>query len=219
MRGLPGFAAGLKPRGGLRMTELTEIKAALRRQAFAARKAGFDMQGETGAVDHAVAALLDEIGPAQGQVIAGYMPIRTELDPRPAMSVLAEAAPVSVPVIEAAGRPLRFRAWTPDAVMVDGPFGARVPERGDWLTPTVLIVPLVAFDAAGNRLGYGGGFYDRTLEGLRAARPTRAIGFAFAAQQVDAVPTEPTDQPLDAIVTEAGVIRPRSPLAPPGESA
>jgi hypothetical protein len=68
------------------------------------------MQGETGAVDHAVAALLDEIGPAQGQVIAGYMPIRTELDPRPAMSVLAEAAPVSVPVIEAAGRPLRFRA-------------------------------------------------------------------------------------------------------------
>ncbi|MGB8624384.1 MAG: 5-formyltetrahydrofolate cyclo-ligase, partial [Paracoccaceae bacterium] len=69
-------------------------------------------------------------------------------------------------------------------------------------------VPLLAFDRRGFRLGYGGGFYDRTLEGLRAARPTLAIGFAYAGQEMDEVPTEPTDQPLDLIVTEDGVIRP-----------
>ena len=90
--------------------------------------------------------------------------------------------------------------------MVDGPFGARVPAEAEEVVPEVLIVPLVAFDARGYRLGYGGGFYDRTLEGLRAARKTVAIGYAFSAQAMDEVPLEPTDQRLDAMVTEAGVI-------------
>lgn len=90
--------------------------------------------------------------------------------------------------------------------LVPGPFGARIPEVCDFFEPEILIVPLVAFDSAGNRLGYGGGFYDRTLEMLRARRATLAIGFAYAAQQADALPLEPTDQPLDMIVTEAGVI-------------
>ena len=85
-----------------------------------------------------------------------------------------------------------------------------MPETGAWLVPEVLIVPLVAFDRAGGRLGYGGGFYDRTLARLRAARPTLAVGFAYAAQEADRLPLEPTDQPLDAIVTERGVI----PFAP-----
>ena len=201
------------------MTEYAEIKATLRRQAFDARKAAFAEQAETDAVARAAKALLAEIGPPAGVVIAGYMPIRTELDPRPAMAALAKVVRVGVPVIDGADRPLRFREWRPDTMMINGPFGARVPAEGDWLTPTVLIVPLVAFDRAGNRLGYGGGFYDRTLAGLRAAAPTRAIGLAFAAQEVRAVPAEPTDEPLDAIVTEAGVIRPRSPLAAQGQSA
>ena len=74
------------------------------------------------------------------------------------------------------------------------------------LIPEILIVPLVAFDAHGGRLGYGGGFYDRTLEGLRAKRPTLAIGFAFDAQQADDLPLEPTDQPLDMVVTESRVL-------------
>ena len=99
--------------------------------------------------------------------------------------------------------------------MIDGPFGARVPAVEDWIEPEVLIVPLVAFDARGNRLGYGGGFYDRTLERLRAKRPTLAIGFAFDAQEADALPLEPTDQPLDLIVTESRVLR----FAPAGTEA
>ncbi len=92
--------------------------------------------------------------------------------------------------------------------MIDGPFGARVPAAGSWITPAALIVPLLAFDRDGFRLGYGGGFYDRTLERLRAAAPVLAVGFAFAGQEMETVPTEPTDQRLDAIVSEAGVIRP-----------
>ena len=90
--------------------------------------------------------------------------------------------------------------------MVAGVFGAAIPEVGDWMTPEIVIVPLVAFDRAGGRLGYGGGFYDRTLEGLRAARPTLAIGFAYAGQEAEGLPLEATDQPLDMVVTEAGVI-------------
>lgn len=83
-----------------------------------------------------------------------------------------------------------------------------VPASGAWLVPDVLIVPLVAFDRSGGRLGYGGGFYDRTLAELRAAGPVTAIGFAYAAQEADALVQEATDAPLDQIVTEREVIVP-----------
>ncbi len=89
--------------------------------------------------------------------------------------------------------------------MVEGAFGAFVPAVKEYVDPEVLVVPLVAFDAKGNRLGYGGGFYDRTLEGLRAKRATPAFGYAYDAQRAEALPIEPTDQPLDGIITERGV--------------
>lgn len=91
--------------------------------------------------------------------------------------------------------------------MIDGPFGAQIPEAGVWITPRVMIVPLVAFDRKGGRLGYGGGFYDRTLEALRAAGDVTAIGFAYAAQEAEDLPLETTDQLLDMIVTDEGMIR------------
>jgi 5-formyltetrahydrofolate cyclo-ligase len=131
------------------------------------------------------------------------MPMRTEIDPLAAMA--GHDGAVGVPVIIGAGQALQFREWTPDCAMEMGAFGARIPAQGSWLIPQVLIVPLLAFDARGYRLGYGGGFYDRTLEGLRASGPVVAIGFAFAAQEVPQVPIEPTDQLLDIIVTETGV--------------
>lgn len=150
----------------------------------------------------------------KGRVISGYMAMRTEIDPLPAMVQLhAQGARLCVPVIAGKGLPLDFREWTPDCALIDGPFGARVPATGDWLTPDTLIVPLVAFDARLNRLGYGGGFYDRTLERLRAAAPTHAIGFAFAAQELRDLPLEPTDQRLDALITEHG------PLAAPAAAS
>ena len=142
----------------------------------------------------------------RGVPLSGYVPIRTEIDPLPAMAEAVAHGPVGVPVIEAAGQPLKFARWEPDTDMVDGPFGARIPAVADFFEPEILIVPLVAFDARGGRLGYGGGFYDRTLEWLRGRRPTLAIGFAFDAQQAEALPLEPTDQPLDLLVTESRVL-------------
>lgn len=194
------------------MTE--DAKSAARKAAFAARKTAHSDALADARAAAATGHLLAAIGPARGRIVSGYMPIRTELSPLPAMARLhAAGARICVPVIAGGGLPLDFREWTPDAAMETGPFGARIPVRGEWLVPEILVVPLVGFDAAFNRLGYGGGFYDRTLERLRRAAPTRAIGFAYAAQQLSRIPREPTDQPLDALVTESG------PLAAPGPAA
>ncbi|OYX45282.1 MAG: 5-formyltetrahydrofolate cyclo-ligase [Rhodobacterales bacterium 32-67-9] len=180
---------------------LAEIKAAARAEAFARRKAAFQARtaGDTDRLRAALAA-------HRSKPLAGYMPMRTEIDCLPAMA--AHAGTVGVPVILGAGQALKFRRWTPGATMIAGEFGALIPETGEWIVPEVLIVPLLAFDRRGYRLGYGGGFYDRTLEGLRAKASVTAIGFAFAAQEVAEVPTEPTDQRLDLIVTEAEAIVP-----------
>jgi 5-formyltetrahydrofolate cyclo-ligase len=170
-----------------------------------ARKAAFDRRAEAFAAGQGQAAeiLADFLAGQAGKVLSGYMPMRTEIDPLPAMA--AHQGPVGVPVIIGKGLPLRFREWTPGCRLVQGTFKAMIPEEGAWVEPQVLIVPLLAFDARGYRLGYGGGFYDRTLEGLRARGPVLAVGFAFAAQEVPEVPIEPTDQRLDAVITEQGV--------------
>ncbi len=162
----------------------------------------------------ALAALDALLAERAGQVVAGYLPMRTEIDPRPAMALAAARGPVCVPVTHGRGRGLTFRAWRPDAPLVDGGFGTQVPAEGAALRPDVLIVPCLAFDAAGTRLGYGAGHYDRTLEALRAEGPCFAIGLAFAAQQVEGLPTEPTDQPLDLVVTERGTLYPGRPTHP-----
>lgn len=183
--------------------DLTEMKTAARTAAFTRRKAAKSPKADAMAVEHLLQAVL----PFQGRAMAGYMPIRTEVDPLPVMAAMAAFGPVCVPVIEAGGQPLHFHRWEPGCVMVDGAFGAAVPASAEPVVPEVVIVPLVAFDRKGGRLGYGGGFYDRTLEGLRARGPVTAIGYAFLAQEADGLPLEPTDQPLDMIVTEAGLLR------------
>ncbi|MGB8814295.1 MAG: 5-formyltetrahydrofolate cyclo-ligase [Paracoccaceae bacterium] len=176
---------------------IDEIKAQARTRAFAARKAAFAAgQGQ------AAELLADWLEPHSDRVLAGYMAMRTEIDPHAAMA--AHQGPVCVPVIIGKGQALKFREWTPGCAMVPGDFGALIPRDGEWLEPSVLIVPLVGFDRRGYRLGYGGGFYDRTLQALRAKHPTLAIGFAFAAQELPEVPIDQYDQRLDAIVTENG---------------
>ena len=176
-------------------------KTPFRKAAFAARKIAH-AQGLDARANALLRAELDAFAAAS---VAGYMPIRTEINPLTTMA--DHRGHVSVPVIQGTAMPLKFARWSADCTLVDGPFGAQVPKDPDYVEPTVLIVPLVGFDQAGNRLGYGGGFYDRTLEILRAKRPTVAIGFAYAAQELDELPVETTDQPLDMIVTERGVLR------------
>ena len=177
---------------------MTDRKADARAEAFARRKVLFAAgQGQAAEI------LADFLAEQAGRVLAGYMPMRTEIDPLPAMA--AHRGPVGVPVILGAATPLRFREWSPGAKMVEGAFKALIPEDGTWVEPEVLIVPLLAWDARGYRLGYGGGFYDRTLEGLRRRAKVLAVGFAFAGQEVAEVPIDAFDQRLDVMVTERGV--------------
>ena len=181
---------------------MADLKAEARKAALARRTEAAALAGPG-----AAGKLSEVLAGYRGAVISGYMPMRGEIDPLPAMEEAAARGPVCVPVVEGWGRPLRFREWEPGCAMVPGAYGALVPESGGWMVPEVLIVPLVAFTRTGGRLGYGGGFYDRTLAELRAQGPVLALGFAFAAQEVESLPMEETDALLDAVVTENAVLR------------
>jgi 5-formyltetrahydrofolate cyclo-ligase len=187
---------------------LAEAKAEARRAAFARRKAARELHGPAPVA--ATEALLRALERDPAAVVSAYLPIRTEIDPRPALAALHERGRrLCLPVVEGPGRPLRFRAWAPGDPLSPGVFGAPVPAEGEWIAPEALIVPLAAFDSLGYRLGYGGGFYDRTLAALPGAR---ALGFAYAHQlSPEPLPREATDVPLAAVATEEGIFRPASP--------
>lgn len=184
---------------------LTAQKQAARKAAMATRKKAHDSASGAGAA--AARYVLDWLQTRPDiRSVAGYMPIHSELDILPGLHALhARGIQLSVPVIMGKAQPLGFRAWAPDCPMIKGAFGAMVPASGPWRRPDALLCPLLAFDRAGHRLGYGGGFYDRSLAALA---PVAAMGFAYAAQQVDHVPTGPTDMPLDGIITEKGLLWP-----------
>lgn len=142
--------------------------------------------------------------------IAGYHPKGDEVDVLPSLSVLAAAGhATALPVVTGRAWPLVFRLWRPGHPLVPGAFRIMEP-MGDapLVQPDIVLVPLLAFDKQGYRLGYGGGFYDRTLEVLRAEAPTLAVGIGYAGQGVDKLPIDAYDQKLDWIVTEQGAWRP-----------
>lgn len=178
-----------------------DTKALARKTAFARREQA-DVRSNTEANRHLGLAVRS----AEGRTVSGYWPMRTEIDPRPTLDALANTHVLCLPVVIGSGRALEFRRWSPGVAMSAGAFGTHWPAEDDRVTPEILIVPLAAFDRRGYRLGYGGGFYDRTLERLRANGPVTAIGFAYSIQEAKEVPTEATDQPLDMIVTENGIL-------------
>lgn len=140
--------------------------------------------------------------------VSGYLPFRTEIDPLPAMTELhKDGRSVCVPVVEGPGLPLLFREWIPGAALRKAAHGIEVPVAGSWIEPRVIVAPMLAFDREGARLGYGGGYYDRTLEALARAKAVVAVGFAFAGQETTSVPSDSCDQKLDVVVTENEVIR------------
>ncbi len=193
---------------------IAAAKKALRAEAAARRAAA--MASGRACMAEACERLVAAIGPETPSVFSAYRPIGDEIDPGAAYAALSARGAIGcLPVVVGKGLPLAFRRWREGEPLARGAFGVEIPERDDAATPVLLIVPLLAFDRRGFRLGYGGGFYDRTLAALRAAAPdeapVRAVGFAFAAQEVEAVPVEPTDMPLDLIVTEDAVLRPDVP--------
>ena len=179
-------------------------KAALRLTAHAARAAL--SQGDRSDAALAVAEhFFQQIELAPGAVVAAYWRIRDELDCQPILVRLMDnLQPVVLPVVLGPDEPLEMRVWEQGAALYPAGFGTLAPaELAPQAAPDVVLMPLLGFDRMGTRLGYGGGYYDRTLAQL-PHRP-RLIGLAFAAQELDAIPRESHDIPLDAVVTEAGV--------------
>ncbi len=180
------------------MNSVIERKAQLRANMLA-RRAAFDP--EAGAALAAVIAA--ELIFPPGALIGGVWPLPNEMDLRPALTALCAAGhEIYLPETPKLGNALIFRRWSPGCAMVRERFGTYRPD-GPVGFPDFVFVPLLAFDTAGNRLGYGGGYYDRTLASLPASE---AIGFAYAAQCVAQVPAEAHDRPLRRVVTETGVI-------------
>lgn len=147
--------------------------------------------------------------PNAAPVISGFHPYQSEISTLPLLTKLAgEGWVTALPVIVGKAQPLIFRAWTPGEPLGSGLWDIKIPlETSPEVLPDVLIVPLLAFDPHGYRLGYGGGFYDRTLAKLRALKPIVAIGVGFAAQAVSHVPHDDLDQRVDFVMTEESTIR------------
>lgn len=191
------------------MIELSERKALLRKESMSRRKrAAADAPN---AAFRAARNFMNAIEPRPTEVVSLYRTIRTEIDSRPLIEALwKKGVRTCFPVVIGAGQPLEFREADSTTVFVAGSFGAMIPDTSArTVTPTIVVAPLLAFDRGVYRLGYGGGFYDRTLQKLRSEGSVRAYGYAYAAQEIEEVPTEPTDQRLDGCITEEGFIRPR----------
>jgi 5-formyltetrahydrofolate cyclo-ligase len=147
-----------------------------------------------------------------GAIVAGFMPIKSEINPLPLMRKLAAAgARIALPAVAGPGKPLIMRAWAFGGPLATGVWGIREPRpEAPEVAPDILIVPLLAFDRRGHRIGYGAGYYDLTIGALRSKRRTAAVGIAFAAQEIAAVPATPRDAALDLVLTEREVIDCRS---------
>lgn len=179
---------------------MVRAKRDLRGPCETRRRAAAQTAGAWAGAD-AVGIFLAAVALPEGCVVSGYWPMRHEFDVRPLLTALHERGhPCALPVVMGRGQALVFRAWRPGDGLIDAAFGTRIPPPDALaLTPKLLLVPLLAFDDRGYRLGYGGGFYDRSLAALPAPI---AVGCAYEAQRIDAVPIDHHDRRLDWIVTE-----------------
>lgn len=190
------------------MTDPRLAKDAARAKARAMR----DAVGDDAAREAAALAVRDRVVESvdlPAGVVAGYWPLGSELDVRPLLIHLRSLGrTVALPLSGPRGQALTFRDWDPALPLAAGRYGIAEPgaDRPE-VAPTVLLVPMLAFDRTGHRLGYGAGYYDRTLDALRRNGPVLAVGVAFAAQEVEAVPCADHDERLDWIVTERDALR------------
>ena len=185
--------------------DITEAKKKCRAEAMGRRDAVYKASGAE-AGERLARNVLDTELIRPGDVVSGFWPMGAEIDLRPLLTTLSERGVTCVlPVVKKKDAPLVFREWRPDTEMCAAGFGTKEPPPdAPEHAPTVVLAPLLAFDKEGFRIGYGGGYYDRTLAMLRAGGSVTVIGVAYAAQELEAVPRDGYDQPLDWIVTEAG---------------
>ncbi len=188
------------------LTETQSAKAALRAEALARRDALPAAERQTAAEMIAARGLPVEVTPAT--IVSGFMPMKTEINPIPLMRKLADAgAQLALPAIAGRGKPLIMRTWQFGGPLKSGQWGIREPTAdAPEVAPDILIVPLACFDRAGHRIGYGAGYYDMTINALRAKKKAIAIGIGFAAQEIPKVPVTERDARLDLVLTEREVI-------------
>jgi len=186
---------------------IADLKADLRNAALEKRDA-MPPQARAAAAE-AVAAWPLPIAVRPGMIVSGFSPIRSEINPLPLLRRFAEAgARLALPAIAERGKPLIMREWAFGAPLGRGQWGIREPQAdAPEVDPDIVLVPLAAFDRRGFRIGYGAGYYDMTLNDLRARKPVVAIGLAYAVQEVPAIPTHDRDARLDLVLTEAEIIR------------
>ncbi|MFT3730122.1 MAG: 5-formyltetrahydrofolate cyclo-ligase [Hyphomicrobium sp.] len=184
---------------------MAEAKKQLRAEAVLRRKEAFERHGAE-ASRKIAAQGLDFIGIKPDTIVSGFAAIRDEINPAPLMAWLqAEGMKLALPVMLGKGKPLVMRSWSPGDVMAPAAWGIAEPtDDKPEVDPDIVLVPLLAFDERGYRLGYGGGFYDRTLNRLRKLKPIIAIGLAYDEQRVDVVPAESYDEKLDWVLTPSG---------------
>jgi 5-formyltetrahydrofolate cyclo-ligase len=185
-------------------TTLTDDKRTLR-AAMQGWRAGLTPDDRRAAAEGLLASWRRDQPFERPAVVSGFWPMTEELDIRPLMiELFNEGCQLCLPVVAGKRQPLIFRAWRPGDAMEQGVFGTLHPSpKREVLEPDALIVPLLACDRDGWRLGYGGGFYDRTLRGLRARKPVTAMGVAFDAQLLpETVPHGPDDERLDWLLTD-----------------
>ncbi len=183
--------------------QIEAAKAALRLKARANR-AAITHSTRPDAAQLVAQHFFDAIPLAPGDIVAGYWRIKDEMDCQPIIIRLMDALqPVCLPVVLGDDLPLALRLWEQGTPLYEAGFGTLAPaETAPEVEPDIILMPLLGFDAKGTRLGYGGGYYDRTLE--RLGKKPRLVGLAFAAQELDAIPRDAHDVPLDTIITEAG---------------
>jgi 5-formyltetrahydrofolate cyclo-ligase len=184
---------------------MPDAKKEMRAEALLRRKSAFEHQGPE-ASRKIAAQGLDFLRLKADAVVSGFAAIRDEINPAPLMAWLqAEGFRLALPVMQGRGKPLLMRSWSPGDVMAPAAWGIAEPlDDKPAVEPDVVLVPLLAFDQRGFRLGYGGGFYDRTLKRLRKLKPIVAVGLAYDEQKVDAVPAESYDEKLDWVLTPSG---------------
>jgi 5-formyltetrahydrofolate cyclo-ligase len=182
------------------------MKARLRREAVARRDA-LPAESRKAAAE-AIAKRPFPLALAPGAIVSGFMPLKSEINPLPLLRKLADAgARLALPVVAGRGKALIMRAWQWGEPLVAGVWGIREPRpEAPQVQPDILLVPLLVFDRSGHRIGYGAGYYDLTIAQLRAQKPITAVGLAFAAQEIETVPTTAFDAKLDLVLTEIETI-------------
>jgi 5-formyltetrahydrofolate cyclo-ligase len=187
-------------------TRIEETKAALRSDARA-RRGQLPADARARAAE-TIASRAFPLSIVPGTIVSGFSPLKSEINPIPLMRKLADAgAQLALPVVAARGKPLIMRAWNFGAPLASGVWGIREPmPDAPEVAPDILLVPLLAFDRRGNRIGYGAGYYDMTIAKFRAMKPVAAVGIAYAVQEIGAVPVTPRDARLDLVLTELEVI-------------